>query len=140
MRDALVRQESAVEALEEDLEAARAAVARSTGAERELLQAAEALRGQLARRSAQEEQTRAASAGARARAARRRHRAGRRSTTPSRSGCARRCAEVGIITRDPGVLALFRDLAQGRAGPAADPASPASRAPARSCSPAPRTG
>src|SRR5207302_3820 len=41
IREGLVRQESAVEALEEDLEAARAAVARSTGGE-------QALRAQLA--------------------------------------------------------------------------------------------
>ena len=58
IREHLVRQESAVETLEEDLEAARAAVARSTGAERGLLEAADALRGQLAAATAQEEQTR----------------------------------------------------------------------------------
>src|SRR6185436_20163560 len=48
VRDALVRHESTVETLEEDLEAARAAVARSTGAERDLVRVAEALRGQVA--------------------------------------------------------------------------------------------
>src|SRR5262245_36938674 len=42
IREHLVRQESTVETLEEDLEAARAAVARSTGAERGLLEAADA--------------------------------------------------------------------------------------------------
>jgi len=51
IREGLVRQESVVEALEEDLEAARVAVARSTGGE-------EALRVQLAAARAQEEQTR----------------------------------------------------------------------------------
>src|SRR5439155_702749 len=51
IRDALVRQESAVETLEEDLEAARAAAARSTGGE-------DALRAQLAEARAQEERTR----------------------------------------------------------------------------------
>jgi DNA-binding NtrC family response regulator/CHASE2 domain-containing sensor protein len=109
IREALVRQESTVEALEEDLEAARAAVARSTGAERELLQAAETLRQQLAEAQAQEEQTRS----------RLRDLEGELRAADARQvqlGDAeqerlrRRCAELGIITRDPAVLALFRDL------------------------------
>src|SRR2546422_345710 len=50
IREALVGQESTVEALEEDLEAARAAVGRSSGAERGLLQNAEALGGSSGRR------------------------------------------------------------------------------------------
>jgi DNA-binding NtrC family response regulator/CHASE2 domain-containing sensor protein len=109
IRDALVRQESTVEALEEDLEAARAAVARSTGAERELLQAAEALRGQLGEARAQEAQTRA-------RLQALEHELAAATSGPASLADAdlerlrRQCAEVGIITRDPAVLALFRDL------------------------------
>ncbi|OLC16951.1 MAG: hypothetical protein AUH29_03705 [Candidatus Rokubacteria bacterium 13_1_40CM_69_27] len=111
IREALVRQESTVEALEEDLEAARAAVARSAGAERELLRAADALRAQLAEARGQEEQTRS-----RLRDLERELRA-----ADTRSGqlddaeqerLRRQCTEVGIITRDPIVLALFRDLAK----------------------------
>ena len=109
IRDALVRQESMVETLEEDLESARAAGARSTGAERELLQAAETLRLQLAEARAQEEQTRA------------RLQAIEHELRAAASGPAslpdaelerlrRQSAEVGIVTRDPAVLALFRDL------------------------------
>ena len=109
IRDALVRQESTVEALEEDLEAARAAVARSTGAERELLQAAEALRGQLGEARAQEAQTRArlqtleherrqAASGAAALA------------DEDLERVRAQCAELGIVTRDPAVLGLVRDL------------------------------
>jgi DNA-binding NtrC family response regulator len=109
IRDALVRQESTVEALEEDLEAARAAVARSTGTERELLQAAEALRGQLGEARAQEAQTRA-----RLQALEQE----RRPAPPGEAALAdvdlerlrAQCAELGIVTREPAVLALFRDL------------------------------
>ena len=109
IRDALVRQESTVEALEEDLEAARAAVARSTGTERELLVAAEALRGQLTQARAQEEQTRA-----RLQALEQELRA----AAPAPASLAdaelerlrAQCAELGIVTRDPAVLAMFRDL------------------------------
>jgi DNA-binding NtrC family response regulator/CHASE2 domain-containing sensor protein len=109
IRDALVRQESTVETLEDDLESARAAVARSTGAERELLQAAETLRHQLAEARTQEEQTRA------------RLQALEQELRGASSGPAsladselerlrRQSAEVGIVTRDPAVLTLFRDL------------------------------
>ena len=109
IREHLVRQESAVESLEEDLEAARAAVARSTGAERGLLQAAEALRGQLAAATAQEEQTRL-----KLQALERELRAADRRTGVPDGGeqerLRRRCAEVGIVSREPAVLALFRDL------------------------------
>jgi DNA-binding NtrC family response regulator len=109
IREALVRQESTVEALEEDLEAARASVARSTGAERELLQAAEALRGQLGEARAQEAQTRV-----RLQAVEHELRAATRGPASLADADLERlrgqCAEVGIVTQDPAVLALFRDL------------------------------
>src|SRR2546422_816701 len=109
IREALVGQESTVEALEEDLEAARAAVARSSGAERELLQTAEALRRQLGEARAQEEQTRG-----QLRDLERELRAADTRQVQlddaDQERLRRQCAEVGIITRDPGVLALFRDL------------------------------
>ena len=109
MRDALVRQESMVETLEDDLEAARATVARSTGAERELLQATEALRRQLAEARAQETQTRA-----RLEALERElHEAAPAAASlpdAERERLRRQCEEVGIVTRDPLVLGLFRDL------------------------------
>jgi transcriptional regulator with GAF, ATPase, and Fis domain/CHASE2 domain-containing sensor protein len=109
IREALVRHESTVEALEEDLEAARAVVARSTGTERELLQAAEALRAQLGEARTQEAQTRA-----RLQALERELQAA--ASPPAAVEDAdlerlrRQCAELGIVTRDAGVLALFRDL------------------------------
>ncbi|HEU4368497.1 MAG TPA: sigma 54-interacting transcriptional regulator [Methylomirabilota bacterium] len=109
IREVLVRQESTVEALEEDLEAARAAVARSTGAERELVQAAQALREQLAAARSQEEQTRARLASLEREL---RTTASHPASLPDaeQERLRRQCAELGIVTRDPVVLALFRDL------------------------------
>jgi DNA-binding NtrC family response regulator len=100
MREALVRRESAVEILEEDLDAARAAVERSTGAERELVRAAEALRTQLAAARAQEAETR-----------RRLETLARESQAVAPAGQADAvAAAVGIVTRDPAMLVLVRDL------------------------------
>jgi DNA-binding NtrC family response regulator len=100
IREALVRQESTVETLEEDLEAARAAVERSTGAERALVRVAEALRSQLGEARAQEQETRR-----RLEALGRESRAVQRTSEPDEA-----CARLGILTRDPALVALFRDL------------------------------
>jgi DNA-binding NtrC family response regulator/CHASE2 domain-containing sensor protein len=105
IREGLVHQESAVEALEEDLEAARAAVARSTGGE-------EALRAQLAAARAQEEQTRARLDELERRA--KTLTAGELREAPlgdaEQERLQRECERLGIVTRDPAMLALFRDL------------------------------
>jgi len=105
IREGLVRQESAVEALEEDLEAARAAVARSTGGE-------EALRAQLAAARAQEEQTRARLDELERRA--KTLTAGELREAPlgdaEQERLQRECERLGIVTRDPAMLAQFRDL------------------------------
>jgi DNA-binding NtrC family response regulator len=96
MREALARHESAVETLEEDLEAARAAVERSADAAR----SADALRAQLESARRQEEETR-----------RRLDALARESQAIGASVAAdEACARVGIVTRDPAMLALFRDL------------------------------
>jgi DNA-binding NtrC family response regulator len=100
IHEALARHESTVETLEEDLEAARAAVARSAGTERELVRAAEALRAQLEEARGREEQTRRrldALAGE-----------SRAAVGPVMPDDA--AASLGIMTRDPGMLALVRDL------------------------------
>jgi DNA-binding NtrC family response regulator len=104
MREALVRHESSVEGLEEDLEAAREAVARSTGVE-------EALRGQLSTARAQEEQTRARLE----RLEKESRTLGVAATHPTppdaeQERLQRECEQVGIVTRDPALLAVFRDL------------------------------
>src|SRR5262245_9415854 len=105
IREGLVRQESVVEALEEDLEAARAAVARSAGGE-------ETLRAQLAAARAQEEQTRARLEELERRA--RTWAAGEVREAPladaEQERLQRECEGLGVVTRDPGMLALFRDL------------------------------
>ena len=105
IREGLVRQESVVEALEEDLEAARAAVARSAGGE-------EALRAQLVAARAQEEQTRARLEELERRA--RTWTAGDVREAPvgdaEQQRLQRECERLGIVTRDPTMLGLFRDL------------------------------
>jgi DNA-binding NtrC family response regulator len=105
IREGLVRQESAVEALEEDLEAARAAAARSSGGEA-------SLRAQLAAARDQEERTRARLEELEQRV---------RAASAADVGDAplgdaelerlqREAERLGIVTRDPAMLALFRDL------------------------------
>jgi DNA-binding NtrC family response regulator len=112
VRDTLVRQESAVESLEEDLDAARAAVERSSGAERDLGRAADRLREQLAEAQQQETSTR------RRLETLERELSGLRAAdtrTPALDDAAqealrRACEQAGIMTRDPVVLAVFDDL------------------------------
>ena len=112
VRDTLVRQESAVESLEEDLDAARAAVERSSGAERDLGRAADRLREQLAEAQQQETSTR------RRLETLERELSGLRAAdtrTPAlddagQEALRRACEEAGIVTRDPVVLAVFDDL------------------------------
>ena len=112
VRETLVRHESAVESLEDDLDAARAAVARSSGAERDLGRAADLLREQLADARRQETATRERLESLE------RELSGVRAAQPTadvpadaeQQSLRRACEEAGIITRDPGVLAVFRDL------------------------------
>ena len=105
IREGLVRQESAVEALEEDLEAARAAVARSSGGE-------VALRAQLADARAQEERTRARleELEQRVRAASAAEVGDARLGDAELERLQREAERLGIVTRDPAMLALFHDL------------------------------
>jgi DNA-binding NtrC family response regulator/CHASE2 domain-containing sensor protein len=109
LRAAVVRQESAVEALDEDLEAARAAVARSAGAERELARDVDALRAELAEARQREERTRARLA-----ELERELRVVDVDSRPlddaAEERLRRRCEELGIVTRDPAMLAMFRDV------------------------------
>jgi len=87
-------------------------VARSTGTERELLQAAEGLKAELAEAQAQEEQTRT-----RLQALEQEVRAAERASVTLSDAQQERlrtqATEVGIMTQEPAMLALFRDL--GRA-------------------------
>jgi DNA-binding NtrC family response regulator/CHASE2 domain-containing sensor protein len=111
-REDLVRRESVVESLEEDLDAARAAVARSTGKEQELARSAETLRTQLADATRQEESSRILLqklehelSGLRVASA---QPAGMHQ--PEQEALRQECEQLGIVTRDPHVLNVFRDL------------------------------
>jgi transcriptional regulator with GAF, ATPase, and Fis domain len=111
VRQALTLQESSVEVLEEDLEAARQAVARSTGKEEEIASAAQALRVELAEAKTAEESSRQ-----RLFQLESELRGLRASTTQSSGvedtaieGLRLECEEMGIITRDRAVLAIFRE-------------------------------
>ena len=112
VREDLVRRESVVESLEEDLDAARAAVVRSTGKEQALARSAEALRSQLANATRQEESSRALLqklehelSGLRVASA---QPAGM--DEPEQEDLRVECEQLGIVTRDPHVLNVFRDL------------------------------
>ena len=112
VRETLVRHESAVEALEEDLEAARAAAARGSAAERDLGRTAEQLREQLADARRQEEATRQRLEGlehelSRLRVAEPRAQA---SGDAEHDALRRACEEAGIVTQDRAMLAVFADL------------------------------
>jgi DNA-binding NtrC family response regulator/CHASE2 domain-containing sensor protein len=111
-RDALVRQESTVESLEDDLDAARAAAARSADAEAERLRATDVLRTQLgeARREEEETRRRLLQLERELRGLRTVESRPGRAGDPEHERLARACVEMGIVTRDPAVLAVFRDL------------------------------
>lgn len=112
VREDLTRRESTVESLEEDLEAARGTIARSTGKEQEMVRSAEALRAQLTHAEKQEETSRLLLqkledelSGLRI-----------ASTQPAAlhdpeyERLRHECDQLGILTRDPAVLNVFRDL------------------------------
>lgn len=112
VREDLVRRESVVESLEEDLDAARAAVARSTGKEQALARSAETLRAQLADATRQEESSRILLqklehelSGLRVASS---QPAGMHE--PEQEDLRQECEQLGIVTRDPHVLNVFRDL------------------------------
>jgi DNA-binding NtrC family response regulator/CHASE2 domain-containing sensor protein len=119
VREALVCQESNTEGLEEDLEAARASAARSTGKEQELVRAADILREQLSAAQAQESATRG-----RLRELERELqglRAVTSETGPLGDAEQERLRieseQMGIVTRSPQVLAVFRDIKKGARSP-----------------------
>ncbi|MBA3754686.1 MAG: sigma 54-interacting transcriptional regulator, partial [Nitrospira sp.] len=112
VREDLIRRESVVESLEEDLDAARAAVARSTGKEHALARSAEALRTQVADAARQEESSRILLqklehelSGLRVASA---QPAGMHEA--EQEDLRQECDQLGIVTRDPHVLNVFRDL------------------------------
>lgn len=127
VREALVCRESNVEELEEDVAAAGAGATRSAGKQGQggqkyaLVRSAEALREQLAEARCQEEATR------RRLQELEEQLKGLRAVTsePGRLGdteqerLRQECEQMGILTRDPVVLAVFRDIKRGARSPLA---------------------
>jgi transcriptional regulator with PAS, ATPase and Fis domain len=115
VREALVLRENRAEALQEDLDQARAAVAQATGRQEHLTRAAETLRTELIEVQAQEEAARQKLDGlGRELAA---LRAAAESST--KLGDAEleqlrdECRRLGIVTQNHQLLGLFRDLKRG---------------------------
>ncbi|TLY30121.1 MAG: CHASE2 domain-containing protein [Nitrospirae bacterium] len=111
-REAMIRRESNVEGLEEDLEVARVAAIRSAGKEQDLIRSADTMREQVAEAQVREQATRrklqeleGELSGLRAATFRTGY-LGDTELERLRS----ECEQEGIITRDPAVLAVFRDL------------------------------
>ncbi|HLZ34614.1 MAG TPA: sigma 54-interacting transcriptional regulator [Nitrospira sp.] len=119
VREALILRESRAEALQEDLEAAKAAVAQSAGRQEELTRTTESLRSHIAEAQAQEQAARLQLE----RLERQLHdlrAAGTDSPTVGDSELDQlrtECRQLGIITQDPALLRLFRDVKKGARSP-----------------------
>ena len=119
VRDALTLRENRVEALQEDLEAAKAAVAQSTSRQDGRTEATESLRSQLAEAQSQEhlarqqlEQLERQLHDLRA--------VGTDSPSIGDAGLDQlrsECRQLGIVTQDPALLRMFRDVKRGAKSP-----------------------
>lgn len=119
VREALILRQNRAEALEEDLEAARAAAEQSAGQRETLAGATEALRLQLAETQSQEEQARRQLA----QLEQQLHDLRAASTDSGSIGDAEleqlrsECRQLGIVTQDPALLRLVRDVKRGAKSP-----------------------
>lgn len=115
VREALVYQESTVEQLEEDLDAARSAGARATNREQTLAASAADVQRELDEARAREEDTR------RRLATLEQELTGLRAVSAPQGplpeaeleSLRSECERFGIVTREPGLLRTFRDLKKG---------------------------
>ena len=119
VREALTLRENRAEALQEDLQAAKAAVAQSAGEQQALAQTVETLRAQIDEAQAQEEGARqqleklerqlydlqAAEPDA------------QRLGDSTLETLRLECRQFGIMTQDPALLRMFRDLKKGAKSP-----------------------
>jgi transcriptional regulator with PAS, ATPase and Fis domain/CHASE2 domain-containing sensor protein len=119
VREALILRENRAEALLEDLEAANAAVAQSTGRQEELARTTDSLRSQIAEVQDQEQAARRQLE----RLERQLHDLRAASTESVTIGDAEldqlrsECRLLGIVTQDPSLLRLFRDVKKGAKSP-----------------------
>ena len=119
VREALVLRETRAETLQEDLAVARAAVTQSTGQQEALARSSETLRSQLAEAQAQEEEAR------RKLEELEQQLHGLRATTSETTAIGDveldrlrdECRHLGIITQNPNLLRLYRDLKKGAKSP-----------------------
>jgi len=119
VREALILRENRAEALLEDLEAANAAVTQSAGRQEELARTTDSLRSQMAEVQDQEQ------------AARRKLEQLERQLHDLRAASTKsgtisdaeldqlrgECRQLGIITQDPSLLRLYRDVKKGAKSP-----------------------
>lgn len=119
VREALVLRETRAETLQEDLAVARASIAQSTDQQEELTRSADALRSQLADAQAQEDEARKKLE----RLEQQLHSLRAATNEPMAIGDAEldrlrdECRQLGIITQDPDLLRLYRDLKKGAKSP-----------------------
>ena len=115
VREALVLRETRADTLQEDLDVARTAITQSTGQQEELSRSADVLRSQLADAQAQEDEARRKLKGLEEQL----HSLRAATHEPTVIGddefdrLCDECRQVGIITQDPGLLRLYRDLKKG---------------------------
>ncbi|MEK6762643.1 MAG: sigma 54-interacting transcriptional regulator [Nitrospirota bacterium] len=119
VREALVLRETRADTLQEDLDVARAAITQSTGQQEELSRFADVLRSQLADARTQEDDARKKLEGLEQQLHNLRA-ATHEPTAIDDTELARlrdECRQLGIITQDPGLLRLYRDLKKGAKSP-----------------------
>ena len=119
VREALVLRETRADTLQEDLDVARAAITQSTGQQEELSRSADVLRSQLADARTQEDDARKKLEGLEQQLHNLRA-ATHEPTAIDDTELARlrdECRQLGIITQDPGLLRLYRDLKKGAKSP-----------------------
>ena len=115
VRDALILRENRAEALEEDLEAANAAVAQSAGEQQALAKTVDTLRSQIQEAQAQEQTARQQLEQLERQlhdlrvAGIERHTVGDAELDQLRN----ECRQLGIVTQDRTLLRMFRDLKKG---------------------------
>jgi transcriptional regulator with PAS, ATPase and Fis domain len=119
VREALVLRETRADTLQEDLAVARASITQSTGQQEELTRSADVLRAQLADAQAQEDEARRKLEGLEQQL----HSLRAATNEPVAIGDVEldrlrdECRQLGIITQDPNLLRLYRDLKKGAKSP-----------------------